>query len=108
MSSEERIAQLQAMLREEPGDVFLRYAIALERKRMGAFEAAIADWEAILRDQPNHIPSYHQIALLLADMGRMDEAREACRTGMQHCIVTGDRKARAELGELLNTLEEEA
>ncbi|HMN06860.1 MAG TPA: hypothetical protein PKD45_14155, partial [Flavobacteriales bacterium] len=37
-----RLDQLQAMLQEEPGDKFLRYAIALEHKRDGNMEMAIA------------------------------------------------------------------
>jgi thioredoxin-like negative regulator of GroEL len=104
--SRERLEQLRAMLEEEPGDVFLRYAIALEQKRMGAMDEAIASLRALLHDAPDHIPSHHQLALLLADAGRNAEARDACLAGLERCRSAGDRKAAAEIGELLNALED--
>lgn len=102
--SEERLLQLRNMLAEEPGDHFLRYAIALELKRAGNMEQAIKDLEALLHDEPKHIPSYYQLALMLADLGRTNDAMNTCEVGMLQCIVTGDRKARAELQELMHTL----
>lgn len=103
----ERLEQLRGMLADEPGDLFLRYAIALELKRNGNMEQAIADLEAILTDDPKHIASYYQLALLQADLGRAADARATCEAGMLQCLVTGDRKARAELQELRNSLEDE-
>lgn len=102
--STDRLQQLRAMLAEEPGDPFLRYAIALELKREGEMEAAINDLEALLKDDPKHIPSYYQLALMLADLGRTNDAIHTCEVGMLQCIVTGDRKARAELQELMHSL----
>ncbi len=100
----DRLQQLREMLAEEPGDHFLRYAIALELKRAGNMEQAIADLEALLHDEPKHIPSYYQLALMLADLGRSKEAMHTCEIGMLQCTVTGDRKARAELQELMHSL----
>lgn len=102
----ERLEQLRAMLADEPGDRFLRYAIALELKRQGHLVEAISDLEALLRDAPDHVPSYHQLAVLLAESGKTQEAIEACKAGALQCIISGDRKARAELTSLQETLEE--
>ncbi|MBS1545852.1 MAG: tetratricopeptide repeat protein [Bacteroidetes bacterium] len=93
----ERLAQLHAMLADEPGDRFLRYAIALENKRNGNMEAAAADLESLLREDPKYIACYYQLAVILADLGRTAEAVEACKSGALQCLVTGDAKARAEL-----------
>jgi hypothetical protein len=95
--SQERLEQLRSMLADEPGDLFLRYAIALEHKRMGAMEEAVHDLEGILRDEPRHVASYYQLAVMLADLDRPQEAIEVCDAGSLQCIVTGDRKARVEL-----------
>jgi len=105
--SSERLQQLRVMLSEEPGDLFLRYAIALELKRNGDMEQAIADLEDILRDDPKHIASYYQLATMLADLGRINEAAEACEAGSMQCLVTGDRKARSELLALKEALEDQ-
>jgi tetratricopeptide (TPR) repeat protein len=93
----DRLAQLQALLAEEPGDPFLRYAIALERKRSGDMETAAGDLELLLQENPKYIACYYQLALVLADLGRLADAAEACKAGALQCLVTGDAKARAEL-----------
>ncbi|MEO8069588.1 MAG: hypothetical protein ABI599_17965 [Flavobacteriales bacterium] len=103
----DRLAQLLEMLAEEPGDVFLRYAIALEHKRIGRTEQAIGELEELVRDIPAHIATYYQLALLLAEIGRTADARNTCEAGMLQCLVIGDRKARGELSELRNTLVDE-
>ncbi|MEZ4738535.1 MAG: hypothetical protein R2818_04050 [Flavobacteriales bacterium] len=102
--SDERLRQLREMLVEEPGDLFLRYAIALELKRQGVMEQAIKDLQGILNDEPKHIPSYYQLALMLADLGRTEDAVRTCNAGAMQCLVTEDRKARAELLELMTAL----
>lgn len=102
--STERLAQLQELLAEDPKDNFVRYAIALEKKRVGHMEDAATDLEQLLQDDPKYIAAYYQLALILADLGRVPEAAHVCEIGSLQCITTGDRKARAELIELKNAL----
>lgn len=103
----DRLDQLRTLLADEPHDTFLRYAVALELKRLGRTEEAIADLQMLVRDEPGHVASYYQLALLLGEMGRNTEAIEVCKAGSLQCIVTGDRKARAELFALQVTLEDD-
>lgn len=102
--STERLEQLRALLAEDPADNFVRYAIALERKRAGDMEGAVNDLEALLSDDPKYVAAYYQLALMLADLGRIADAVHACEAGSLQALTTGDRKARAELIELKNTL----
>jgi thioredoxin-like negative regulator of GroEL len=102
--STERLAQLQELLAEDPKDTFVRYAIALEVKRMGDMHKAATHLEALLKDEPKYIAAYYQLALILADLGRVPEAVHVCEIASLQCITTGDRKARAELLELKNAL----
>ena len=105
--STERLEQLKELLAEEPGDVFLRYAIALEMKRRGDMEEAVRMLESILKDEPQYVPCYYQLALMQADLARSEDAAETCRAGALQCLVTGDRKARAELLELLAAISDD-
>ena len=105
--AQDRLAQLHAMLAEEPGDKFLRYAIVLERKREGDMEGAASDPEALLREDPAYIACYYQLALVLADMDRTSDAAVVCKAGALQCLVAGDVKARAELLALMNGLVED-
>ncbi|MCB9169200.1 MAG: tetratricopeptide repeat protein [Flavobacteriales bacterium] len=105
--SDERLEQLRSMLVDEPGDVFLRYAIALELRRSGRVEEAIGDLQALVHDEPGHVPSYYQLALMLADAGRTQDALQACTAGILQSLVTDDRKARSELQALKNAIEDQ-
>jgi tetratricopeptide (TPR) repeat protein len=100
----ERLEQLQAMLADEPGDPFLRYAIALEHKRAGAMERAAEELHGLLLEDPKYIACYYQLALILADLGRTEEAIATCEAGAMQCIVTRDLKARTELMQLKDAL----
>lgn len=93
----DRLSQLRELLREDPEDRFLRYAIALELKRAGDMDAAAADLEDLLRADPKYIACYYQLALILAELGRTDDAVHTCEAGSLQCITTGDSKARSEL-----------
>ena len=106
LMSSDRLSQLRAMLQDEPGDPFLRYAIALELNRGGAREQACKDLEALVREAPDHVPSYYQLASILVDLGRTSDAIEVCDAGSLQCIVSGDRKTRGELLALKETIEE--
>ena len=99
-----RLEQLHSMLADEPGDPFLRYAIALEHRRSGDMPQAIADLEGLLQEDPKYIACYYQLAMLLAEAGRTEEAVATCEAGAMQCIVTRDVKARAELLQLKNAL----
>ncbi|MCC6839934.1 MAG: hypothetical protein IT230_07235 [Flavobacteriales bacterium] len=104
--SSPRLAQLHAMLAEEPGDQFLRYAIAMEKKRDGEMEAAAADLRTLVEEDPKYVACYYQFAVILADLGHTAAAMEACKAGALQCLITGDAKARGELLALRNSLEE--
>ncbi|MDX9751633.1 MAG: tetratricopeptide repeat protein [Flavobacteriales bacterium] len=102
----DRLSQLRAMLADEPGDRFLRYAIALEHRRRGDMEQAVAMLEELLTEDPKYIACYYQLALMLAELGRVAGAIETCAAGSLQCLVSGDVKARAELLALKAALEE--
>jgi len=64
-----RLEQLRAMLVDEPGDVFLHYAIALELKAASNRPAAMMQFYMLLDIDPEHIPAHYQLALIFAEMG---------------------------------------
>ncbi|MBK9177388.1 MAG: tetratricopeptide repeat protein [Flavobacteriales bacterium] len=106
--SADRLSQLRTLLADEPEDAFLRYAIALELKRMGRPDEAMTQLEELVSDRPEHIATYYQLATLLAEAGRKEEAIAVCDSGALRCIVAGDRKTRAELLALKEALTDEA
>lgn len=106
--SEDRLSLLRSMLAEDPGDVFLRYAIALELRRSGDDEAAIADFMALLADVPGHLPTYYQLTELLAELGRVEEARNWCERGISESKAQGQSKVLGEFRSLMDQLNDDA
>lgn len=103
-----RLSQLRSMLAEDPGDVFLRYAIALELRRRGEDDAAHAAFKALLTDEPGHLPSYYQLTELLAEIGRIEEARNWCERGIEESKAQGQTKVLGEFQSLLDQLDDDA
>lgn len=106
--SEDRLSQLRSMLAEDPGDGFLRYAIALELRRRGEDEAALADFVGLLADEPGHLPSYYQLTELLAELGRVEEARSWCERGISESKAQGQSKVLGEFRSLMDQLDDDA
>lgn len=103
-----RLEQLRALLIEEPADVFLRYAMALELRRLGRNGEAIEILDGLVKTDPGHIPTYYQLAVLLAEAGEHRDALAACEAGMLRCLVAGDQRTRSELAGLKESIADEA
>ena len=89
------------MLVEEPRDVFLRYALAMEMEKAGELEAALRLHAELVGEQPPHIASYFRSAQILADGNRIEEARTFLRDGIDAARAAKDFHAAAEMGEML-------
>ena len=100
-----RIPQLEALLKETPGDPFLNHAMALEYIKLGDDQKARTLFEGILAQQPGYVGSYYHLAKLYE---RIDETELAVKTyekGIVEARNAGDslseREMRAALEELI-------
>lgn len=100
-----RRARLEAMLRDEPGDAFLRYALAQEFVSEGNPAGALAAFDALLADEPDHVPSYFQKAKVLAEEDRTADAVATLRSGIAVARRVGDDHAAGEMTEFLEMIE---
>lgn len=96
-----RREKIESMLVEEPGDVFLRYALAMEMEKAGEFDPALQLHAELVAEQPPHIASYFRSAQILADQNRIEEARSFLRDGIEAARAAKDFHAAAEMGEML-------
>jgi tetratricopeptide (TPR) repeat protein len=93
----DRLAALQAFLREDPADPFTRFALASEHLKRGDADAALAYFEALRRDRPDYVGTYYHLGKLYAALGRTADAIAAYRAGVAEAARAGDVHARAEL-----------
>ncbi len=101
-----RREKIEALLKEEPDDIFLRYSLALEMESAGEWESSLEILEALARGTPPYVPAFHMAARQLINRDRIDDARRALREGIEEARRQGNSHAAGEMGELLMSLGE--
>jgi hypothetical protein len=99
-----RREKIEAMLAAEPGDIFLRYSLAMELDKEGSHDSSLATFAELTHDDPPYVPAFFMAAQQLARLGRMDEARAILREGIPAARLQRDEHAAAEMSEFLASL----
>ena len=85
---------LEALLADDPQDVFLRYALAMEWDKEGAHEKSLAGLRDLAVGVPPYVPAFFQAAQQLTRLERLDEARTMLRDGIEAARAQGDARTR--------------
>lgn len=101
----DRLQQLLQFHEQDPQDAFCAYGIAMELRKQGRDEEALDWFEKTLAADPHHAYACYQMARLLADGGKLTEARAAVERGLEAARAGGDAHATSELEALRQTLE---
>ena len=101
MNTRSRIDMLKEMLKEEPGDSFLIYAIALEHVKNGESKKALKMLEHLLAEDPQYLAAYYQLALIYADEAKFDLLLKIIEKGREVAHAQGNLKTMNELEGLL-------
>jgi len=96
--------KIEAMLKEEPEDQFLRYSLATEYDNEERGNESLALLRGLMADQPPHVHSFLRGAQLLVKLDRIEDARAALREGIEVARQQGELHAAGEMGELLASL----
>ena len=101
-----RLEQLEQMLRQEPNDEFLQYAIAIEYFSAGNFEKALICLNTILQQNPNYLAAYYQTGKCFEELKQLDNAKNIYAQGMEIAKKQNKTKTLNELREALFLLED--
>jgi len=93
----DRLATLQAFLRDDPDDPFTRFALAQEHAKRGETAEALDYYEGLVRDHADYVGTYYHLGALYRALGRDDDALATYRAGVRAATEAGDGHARAEL-----------
>ncbi|HUG91852.1 MAG TPA: tetratricopeptide repeat protein [Planctomycetaceae bacterium] len=99
-----RREQLEEMLRAEPDDQFLQYALAMECASAGDAPEAVERLDRVIRRDPDYVAAYFQKGQILAREGRTAEAADALRTGIEAARRTGNAHAEGEMAGFLEAI----
>ncbi|AHM58981.1 hypothetical protein D770_03570 [Flammeovirgaceae bacterium 311] len=93
---EQRIAQLQQMLQDNPQDPFLLYALALEYRNQD-LQQAQTYFNTLLQQHPDYLPTYYHAAALYAETGLTDRAKQIYELGINLALQQNDAHTLREL-----------
>ena len=60
-----RREKIEAMLADDPGDVFLRYSLAMELDKEGNCDASLATFAELTGSEPPYVPAFFMAVLLV-------------------------------------------
>ena len=101
MTTPTRREKFEAMLADDPGDQFLRYALAREYEKEGQHERSLEFLRGLMADDPPHVPSFFMAGQHLTKQDRVEEARTVLREGIEHARQQGNSHAAGEMSEFL-------
>jgi len=100
----DRIAMLNEILAQNPGDAFARYGLAMEYSNTGKVEQAMEEFGKLLTSNPDYTAGYFMAAQTLAKAGRQEEAKKMLGDGIASARRTGNGHAQAEMEAMLAEL----
>src|SRR3990170_925594 len=96
-----RREKIEAMLADDPGDVFLRYSLAMELDKEGNHDTSLAKFAELARDNPPYVPAFFMAGQQLVRLGRLSEARAILRDGIETAPTPDDSHPPGEMSEFL-------
>ena len=101
---QDRMEALRTILAQNPADALARYGLAMEYIKAGEFELAVTEFGELTALKPDHAYAYFHAGQTLEKLGRMEEARQTYRQGIQAASRRSDTHARDELQAALDAL----
>jgi predicted Zn-dependent protease len=101
----DKIAGLKEILELDPKNRFARYGLAMELASCGATTEALAEFDTLLANDPGYTSGYFMAAQTLASAGRIQEARERLKSGIDCAAREGNQHAVSEMQAMLDDLE---
>lgn len=99
-----RLKKIEAMLKEDPADTFLRYSRAMELAKLGRTAESLKGLEELASEDPPYVPAFFMAAQQLAQGGLTAEAAEQLQAGIVAAEAVGDGHAAGEMREFLAAL----
>lgn len=102
-----RLQQIQEMLKSEPNDSFLNYALALEFAKSNEINKSIDLIKALLEREPTYLGAYYQLGKFYEQSNDTKNAVDTYSRGIVIAKQQNNRKAESELKEALFILQDE-
>lgn len=101
-----RLEQLLEMLKAEPQDAFLRYAVALEYETAGNIAESISRIESLISDNPDYLGAYYKLGQLHEASGAKEKALDVYQRGAAVAKKQNNTKTLGEINTAILLLED--
>lgn len=99
-----RKEKIEAMLRDDPNDQFLRYSLAMELRKDPDVELCIPWFRGLMVDSQPYVAAFFMLGQHLVAQDRIEEARTVLRDGIEEARRQSNFHAAGEMSELLISL----
>jgi Tfp pilus assembly protein PilF len=99
-----RLEVLKSMVEQNPADGFSRYGLAMELVNSGDLEGAVEQFRTLLEHNPGYAAGYFHGGQTFEKLGRVDNAKEIYRKGIEVTRANGDGHTQSELQGALDML----
>ena len=93
----DRIRELENMLKDDPKDQFLYYALGLEYMKTGNVSKALERFDILLKRFPDYLPVYYQAAHLYVELNDLKAAESTFKKGITLAREQSETKTLQEL-----------
>lgn len=100
----DRIDTIKQLLTDNPNDIFLNYALAMEYMSLSDWNSAVIQLEWIRNNHPDYLPLYYQLAHVYEEIQDTDMAIEVYNQGIELASKISDKKTELELKSALEEL----
>jgi uncharacterized protein HemY len=104
IQSMDRIDTIKQLLSQNPNDIFLNYALAMEFMSINDWSSAANQLEGIKKMQEDYLPLYYQLAHIYEELNDADKAIVVYNEGINLAIKQLDKKTELELKSALEEL----
>ena len=99
-----RREQLQELLKSDPDDLFLHYALAMACLSDGETTQGLERLDQVIQRDPDYVAAYFQKGQALATQGETAAAKSALTQGIEVARKIGETHAEAEMSAFLEDL----
>lgn len=93
----DRLLQLSALLKEDPNEPFLLFALAKEYEKRSDTEQALQYYQRLLKEHPDYVGTYYHLGKSYEQGGELGKAFQTYKNGMEVASKQGDQHALGEL-----------
>jgi tetratricopeptide (TPR) repeat protein len=102
--ADNRLELLRNLVAQNPGDSFARYGLAMAYAGAGEHAQAVDEYRKLIEINPKYVAAYYHGGQALEKLGKIEDAREIYRRGIQISTQIGDDHTRGELEAVLDLL----